>query len=82
MKVSVTQKHIDQGVKGSTTHDPVALAMKDAGAIRVWVSPVYLGWTDANRKTYSVPTPDEVLRFMKVFDNGAYVQPFEFEVRQ
>ena len=37
--ISVTQQHIDSGLRGSCEKDPIALAMKDAGYTDVWVSP-------------------------------------------
>ena len=79
MKIQVTQQHIDYGVRGSTTSDPVALAMKDAGLIKPWASPSYLAWRKDN-KDYYVPLPEGVLGFMKEFDNGVEVEPFTFEV--
>ena len=79
MKIQVTQQHIDNGVRGSTTSDPVALAMKSAGLEKPWVSPAYLAWRKDN-KDYSVLAPESVLEFLKRFDNGLPSEPFEFEV--
>lgn len=79
MKISITQQHIGMGVRGSTTSDPVALAMREAGLEKPWVSPSYLAWRKDN-KDYSVRLPGSVLEFLKRFDNGLPVDPFEVEV--
>ena len=78
MKIQVTQQHIDAGLKGSCTKDPIALALKDAGVEDPWVSPVRITF-GMNRKN-GVPTPPEVLAFIRAFDNYEPVQPFEFEL--
>ena len=75
MKISVTQQHIDAGLRGSCTGDPIALALKDAGFDFVWVAPDRI---EATVRTYSIP--EDVLEFMKAFDNEHYVQPFTFEL--
>lgn len=81
MKISVTQAHIDNGVAGSCTHDPIALAMKEAGLEKPWVGVTYLCWR-VNHRDYFIRVPDSVLEFMKAFDNRRDAEPFEFEVDQ
>ena len=80
MKIAVTQQHIDNGDRGSCTHDPIALAMKDAGLEKPWAGPNGLSWKVEHRN-YFVQTPRSVLDFMLAFDNGQPVGSFEFEVQ-
>jgi hypothetical protein len=79
MKIQVIEKHITDGKRGSCTHDPVALSLLDAGFQKPWVSPGYLAWRFEN-KDYFQAIPENVLEFMKQFDNGQLVYPFDFEV--
>lgn len=78
MKIQVTQKNIDLGLRGSCSRDPVSLAMKDAGLLRVWVSPIRIVWVDTLAQIHEVETPEDVLQFIKNFDNEMLVDPFEF----
>ena len=81
MRISVTQTHLDKGHKGSCSHDPVALALKDAGLDRPWVSPDHIAWRKDFRD-YSVKTPERVLAFLSLFDNNHRVVPFSFELEE
>jgi len=80
VKIQVTQKNISEGLVGSCTRDPVSLAMKDAGLLRVWVSPIRIVWVDNLAQIHEVETPEDVLQFMKSFDNELVSEPFEFEL--
>lgn len=75
MIISVTQKHIDSGFRGSCDKDPVALALKDSGFKKVWISPdrVILDGVE-----YEMP--EVVSKFIRDFDNVRFVDPFEFEI--
>jgi hypothetical protein len=77
VRVQVTQKHIDSGLRGSCSGDPICLAMKDAGLKNIWVSPSQLRY---NGRTTEIP--EEVLQFMKNFDNEDFVDPFEFDLEE
>jgi len=81
MKIVVTQQNINKGLRGSCSSDPVSLAMKEAGLCSPWVSPAHISWRSKS-KDYTVPTPDEVLVFIKGFDNNVSVEPFEFELEE
>ena len=81
MIIQVTQQHIDSGLKGSCTSDPIALALKDAGFPEPWVSAYYIQ-TDKGDKSTRVETPDSVDYFQRLFDNGSPVHPFEFELEE
>lgn len=76
MKISVTQQHIDRGLKGSCSSDPIALACLDAGMKKPLVGPYVI--SDNHEKEYYVPV--EALQFMKDFDNDRLVHPFDFFV--
>lgn len=78
MRVQVTQQHINAGLRGSCSGDPVSLAMKDAGLLRPWASPVRIAWDDNFGHPYEVSTPESVIQFMKSFDNELVSEPFEF----
>ena len=81
MKISVTQKHIDAGVRGSCSQDPVALALREAGFHTPWVSSSGIRSYDSTRKkVQDFELPDDVLQFMRDFDNLVPVEPFEFEL--
>ena len=79
MKITVTQQHIDSGQRGSCTGDPVSLAMRAAGLVKPWASPDHLAWR-VDFKDYFMKTPENVVQFMRDFDNKVPVEPFEFEV--
>jgi hypothetical protein len=81
MLIHVTQDHIDHGSKGSCTADPVCLALEDSGFYAAWVSPSFIQTKGKKGDLYRAhPVPDEVLEFMKQFDNDQMVYPFEFEL--
>ena len=79
MKITVTQEHIDNGDRGSCTHDPIALAMRNAGLEAPWVGPAGISWKIEHRN-YFMQTPRIVLDFMLAFDNKQPVEPFEFSL--
>jgi hypothetical protein len=82
MRISVTQHHIDIGVRGSCSSDPIALAMREAGLEKPHAGPSYLTWRK-DFKDYSVETPADVIQFMETFDNSPEsAKPFEFEVKE
>ena len=79
MIIQVTQQHIDFGLRGSCSSDPLSLAMLDAGLSEPWVSPTYLRWKK-DGKTYFHPIPENVLQFIKRLDTGISAAPFEFSL--
>jgi len=79
MRISVTQEHLNKGVQGSCSQDPISLAMKDSGLEKPWVSPDKICWRKDFRD-YSVSTPNSVYSFLLLFDNGKPVVPFSFEL--
>ena len=82
MKISVTEQHVQNGRRADPHHDPVALALYDAG-----FGEVYVGTTEISVRKIpftgnwtKVPVPHSVSDFMFDFDNGKPVEPFEFEI--
>jgi glycine cleavage system aminomethyltransferase T len=73
--ISVTQQHIDSGLRGSCQKDPIALAMIDAGYTDVWISPDRIR---ANGRTYEMPKSVE--QFIQKLDSLGFVDPFEFSL--
>lgn len=80
MKITVTQQHIDEGQRGSTTRDPIAFAMADAGLEHPHAGVTYLSWWHKGQSKLQVLIPDKVYDFMADFDNGRPVRPFTFEL--
>ena len=80
MKIQVTKDHIERGLRGSCTSDPIALAMTDAGCIKPWVGPGQIKWLDLYGFWRIAPTPRKVLEFALKFDNQDPTEPFEFEL--
>ena len=83
MKIPLTQKHIDDGVKGSCGWCPAALAINDAtGGNKVSVDPKRTCWgTKPNGHwKHCIDTPPAVREFLDRYDSGLPVEPFEFEL--
>jgi len=78
MKVTVTQQHIDKGVKGSCGFCPIALAIKEAFNTDYVLVASDL---DIGESIRDFPTPEEVQQFYCDFDRGQPVQPFTFELK-
>ncbi len=79
MKITISQKHIDEGQRGSPTRDPIAFAMIDAGLEHPHAGVTYLSWIENDCKHF-VKVPKKVYDFMADFDNGKPVQPFTFDL--
>jgi hypothetical protein len=82
VKVQVTQQHIDSGVRGSCTSDPIALALKDLGFIRPWVgiSYIYVSGRNGGFMKECATLPPEAYEFLKHFDNGLPCGPLTLEI--
>lgn len=89
MKIKVTQKHIDFGVRGSPYRCPVAWAISDTvnkdvdvlddKYLRVSVGGRMVGLKDkAGTRDFNVP--EEARAFVLNFDFGYRVFPFEFDI--
>lgn len=88
MKIKVLQKHIDGGSRGNAGWCPIALAIREQ-----WLAPadklnsllvrgtdIYLNIQGKPIKSFS--QTDEGRTFVREFDSGFTVQPFEFEVKE
>ena len=81
MKIQVTQQDIDNGLKGLCTHCPVALAFKrviQGGSVEVGDA-AYIFPYNFDGPTVMITLPEFVHKFIRAFDSGNKVEPFEFE---
>ena len=75
MKIHVTEDHIRCGTRLQGDCCPVARAITEAGLKNVHVT--YSGiWIDGDEK----PIPPSVSEFVRLFDKGIPVEPFEFDL--
>lgn len=77
MKISVSERDIAAGKRGECCQCPLALAILRASKrefVAVSCASVLLD------TCYEVPLPDEAMQFVKDFDMGENVSPFEFEL--
>lgn len=76
MKIKVTQKHIDNGFKNNCWRCPIALAIEEQlinKSFTVASSTIRIQGNVIN-------LPYEACNFIRKFDNGLPVEPFEFEL--
>lgn len=76
MKIIVTQEHINMGTRNTCYYCPIALATKTAGVPCV-VFETYLRRFN-EEKTYELPS--KVKNFIRAYDAGKDVKPFEFNL--
>lgn len=76
MIIKVTEDHIKNGLRCTTTCCPVALALQEISS-NVSVGLVGI-WLDSVR--YKVPR--SVYRFIRRFDNNKTVKPFNFILKE
>lgn len=77
MKIKVTQEHIDRGTKKACSTCPVALALREATGMECEVSTT-IAFLPNNDN--GIPLPIDAKDFIRRFDAGTLVQPFEFEL--
>jgi len=85
MKISVTQEHIDSGVRNACSRCPVALAIAEhvRNGIFVHVNR-HLAFKNDKDKKYlweSVLLPENVLDLIHHFDRAGTVKPIEFDLQ-
>lgn len=74
MKIKVTRKHIEDGVRHTADRCPIALALKDFGFATYGMVRVNLGSIEVCGATVS--TPRKARQFITAFDKGKKVRPF------
>ena len=75
MKIEVTQKHIDEGVRHSRCNCPIAKAVKEAVPAHVEVSGESI-WIEGDFQLLDYPC----MQFVSDFDAGRKVSPFALEI--
>ena len=75
--ISVTQEHIDKGVKTSCGSCPIAIAAKEVFIEGIEIA---VGINCIGIDTYFVDVPGPARRFIRAFDDGKFVRPFSFEI--
>lgn len=79
MKITVTQEHINRGIRSSIWQCPIALAIKEQTKGRVLVAgSTSLVTKNGVETVYNLP--ETAARFIINFDNGDKVVPMEFDI--
>lgn len=76
MLVKVSRQHIKKGCRISSSHCPVALAVRAANPKAVYVAVSSMIVIDD--KMWNIP--DYVQDWVQKFDTGEHVEPFEFTI--
>ena len=79
LKITVTRKDIDNGISCNGFFCPIALAFKRAAGEKVFIDDTTYDML-GKKKTYGLKLPKPAQRFIRAFDAGRKVEPFEFEV--
>ena len=81
MKVQVTQDHINTGWRRSHNWCPIGNAIRGMdGICEVTVGANRIVWVTARSGSFEADTPARAEQFIKDFDNGRGVEPFEFDL--
>ena len=86
MKITLTQKHIDEGVLQNPAFCPAALAIKEATGEELVEVATAIRWgedwtgDESWKWKYRVSTPSIVREFIHRFDSGLPVEPITFEL--
>lgn len=81
MKIKVTKKHIEDGDKSSFVSCPVALALIEKNCLNVHVSTRSCTFTKENKLYVNKILSKKAQEFIKKFDMGFPVKPFEFTLK-
>ena len=87
LRVDVTQEDIDHGFRHSTSHCPIALALRRRGYKMISVGNERISWATqeyekGGRLSTSRPISSEACEFIESFDSGCRVKPFSFLVEK
>ena len=81
MLVKVSEDHILRGTRHSVNSCPIALALKEGNG---WSSRMGVcastAWDSSGEKVRRYWLPAVAAQFIKRFDTGRFVRPFEFEL--
>jgi hypothetical protein len=83
IKAYVSQHHIDNGMQGVPNGCPLALSLEDATGLKWRVGPYRISSYDLERPfdaSLHCPTPKAVEVWIRAFDRGEEVKPFQFEI--
>jgi hypothetical protein len=83
-KIQVTNEDIRKGRRGTICHCPIARAVKrelGAAGREVRVFPTLLRFQNRRLGQFDICMPSEAKAFVKDFDGGEQVQPFEFDIK-
>ncbi len=82
VKVRVTETHIKEGRRCVSFACPITKALNEATALNTWfVGDVYAYNNNNNRDMTTVTLPRAAQRFVRNFDDGKVVKPFNFVLR-
>ena len=87
MIITLSQKHIDEGVKQDCHYCPAALAVKEATGEELVEVATAIRWgedwtgDESWKWKHRSPTPRAVREFLDRFDRGLLVKPIEFELK-
>jgi len=81
-KVSVTQRHINNGKRNHPTCCPVALALLDAGFVEphVYGACIQIRKSKHDDHLTELYLSNDLSVFVKAFDVGSPTDPFEFDI--
>ncbi len=80
MTITVTREDIDNGQRRDPEDCPVARALRRAGVSHSGVMGAAITFTDHQQHTTLLLLPGQVQEWIAMFDQGATVGPFEFEL--
>ena len=81
MNIRIKKRHIVKGQVMQASACPIALAMMDAGLESPHAGPNSVSWTHHGNR-FRRKAPQAVESFVKAFDRGQAVAPFEFEIKE
>ena len=81
-QISVTQKHINEGVRQKSKYCPISLALQEAfpDECSVTVGGDDTTFVSASMGVRDIVLPDVARKFISEFDSGSKVAPFKFAI--
>jgi hypothetical protein len=78
IKVEVSKQDIEVGTRGEPDCCPIAWALERKDFKEIYVSDAYVNFEDEKGNLHEYYLPPKALGFVKAFDKGEDVFPFEF----